>query len=506
LLLQWSMAASGICKALIDYASDELASTQLSAGMERRDPRATGETLPSPSGTRLRLAEPEASEAWRDVDRQCEHFEIRERIARGGMGVVYAGWDRSLHRRVALKFMADESLPEDRERFLNEARAQARLSSPHVVHVYYVGQTRLHAGDETESCFFAMEWVDGGTLEDVLARGETLEPAQAREHMIDVVEGLADALAAGIVHRDIKPSNLLLDGNGKVRIADFGVARSLGPDHDVQRTLTGRVVGTPLYMAPEQARGERVDHRADMYSLGCAFYHLLSGWPPFDGTTVIEIVKKQLTGKLRPLTDVAPDVPPALARVIERLLEKDPARRYESYDALRADLVASARPRRAAGIPARSAACAVDLALAVATIYWLGWVGALVHLAAITVAHSLLGQTPGKWLMNVQVRCIDGSKLGLARSLARTLTSLWLPLLIGLTFVLTAGSSGLALALSQIRHQDLGAFARLLTGLALGNSLLLALYLAGLVVAFLGKEKRAVHDLLAKTEVVYVLT
>jgi uncharacterized RDD family membrane protein YckC len=446
-----------------------------------------------------------AAEAWNDVDRECEHFEIRERIARGGMGVVYAGWDRSLRRRVALKFMVNEGMPEDRERFLNEARAQARLSSPHVVHVYYVGQTRLHEHDETESCFFAMEWIEGGTLEDVLTGGGTLDPEHARELMIDVVKGLKDALAAGIVHRDIKPSNLLLDSNGKVRIADFGVARRLDPERDLQRTLTGRVVGTPLYMAPEQARGEGVDHRADMYSLGCSFYHLLSGWPPFDGTTVIEIVRKQLAGKLRPLSDASPNVPPALARVIERLLQKDPARRYESYDALLSDLDAAGRPRRLAGIPARGTACAVDFALAVGAIHLLGWPGLLLHLTAITVAHSRFGQTPGKWLMNVQVQCVDGSQLGLGRSALRTLSSLWLPLLIGLTFVVTTGGTGLAVALSQIRSQDVNAFARLLAGLALGNSLLLALYLGGLVVALLTNEKRAVHDLLAKTEVVYRL-
>lgn len=492
------MAARKIADAVIRYAAGRADTTRASGDLLAVRDTLPDDTLPSPSGIRS---------SDDHVGKRCDHFEITAPIARGGMGIVYSGWDRALRRRVALKVLPDDvdELPEERERFLDEARAQARLSSPHVVHVYYVGRTRLDGEDGPESSFFAMELVEGGTLADVIERGERLEPARARQLMLDVASGLRDALAAGIVHRDIKPSNLLVDASGKVRIADFGVARRLDPDRDLGRTLTGRLVGTPLYMAPEQARGEAVDHRADMYSLGCSFYHLLAGQPPFDGSTVIEITRRQLTEKLRPLSELAPSVPRALAAVIERLLEKDPARRYESYEALLGALAAADRPARAAGVAARGAACAIDVVVAVVLIRVLGWPGLLLHLAAITVAHARLGQTLGKWLMHIEVRAIDGSRPGMWRSAGRTLTSLWLPLLVGVTLLSTAGPSGLATLLAELSGQDVNAFGRVLLALVLGNGVLTALYVAGLVFALLHPHKRAVHDLLASTEVVYRL-
>lgn len=462
------------------------------------------DTLPQVSGVhRLPTA---GSDPFTHVGRRCGHFEITDLIGQGGMGTVYAAWDGALHRRVALKVLPDtvDERSEAHERFLEEARAQARLSSPHVVHVYYVGRTRLSRGDKV-SAFFAMELVEGGTLEDVLARGETLEPARARELMVGVALGLRDALAAGIVHRDIKPSNLLLDAAGQVRIADFGVARHLHAERELRLTLSGRMVGTPLYMAPEQARGEPADHRADMYSLGCTFYHLLAGEPPFPGRTVGEIVAKHLSAEPAPLSEVAPHVPSGLSAVIERLLDKDPARRFESYEALLAALEALDRRARVAGVPARAAACAVDVGVVIGIAWVFGWAGLLLHLAAVTLAHARFGQTLGKWLMHIEVRTTSGARLGLLRSLARTLTSLWLPLVLAAMVFVTTGSQSFDLALAFVRARDLGGLGHMLLSFFWAGGVLSVVYLAGLAVALLDPARRAAHDRLVSSEVVYRL-
>ena len=194
---------------------------------------------------------------------------------------MYLGRDRSLDRRVAIKVLpADlEDNGELQERFMREARAQARLNSPHVAHIYYIGKTPRARRSGRRSLYFAMELVEGGDLESLLEQGERLEPERARRLMLQVAGGLRDAQEAGIIHRDIKPSNLLLDKNGDVKIADFGVAKPVG-ETDSKITRDGAVVGSPLYISPEQARGDEIDHRADMYAVGCTFYHLLSGARP----------------------------------------------------------------------------------------------------------------------------------------------------------------------------------------------------------------------------------
>ena len=206
-----------------------------------------------------------------------------------------------------------------------------------------------------------MELVPGEALEAVLERGEKLDPERGRRLMIEVARGLAAAHAAGFIHRDIKPSNLLLDSSGHVKIADFGLAKPLSK---AGGSLTGQgvVLGTPMYMAPEQTRGEATDHRADMYALGCSFFHLLAGAPPHDGDNAIELLSKHFTAPVPNVRTHARDVPPALGRVIERLMQKEPAGRFESYDALSAALE-SAAPGvvEPAGFSIRAAAALVDI-------------------------------------------------------------------------------------------------------------------------------------------------
>jgi uncharacterized RDD family membrane protein YckC len=323
--------------------------------------------------------------------------------------------------------------------------------------------------------------------------------------MMQVARGLGDARDAGIIHRDIKPSNLLLDKNGDVKIADFGVAKPVGT-RDSKITQEGAVVGSPLYMAPEQARGDDVDHRADMYALGGTFYHLLTGKPPFDGPTPLAVVSRHLTERAKPLGAVRPDVPKRLATLIDRLLSKDPDKRFASYEELvRALKAAAPEAVRHGGFWARGAAVAIDVALAGAVIGLLGLAGLALHLVYITVVHATRGQTLGKYLLNLQVRRMDGGKLGYGASAARTVASMWLPFLVGLVILITQGRGGLELAVQQIQLSDVDAFKGLVFAVLLGNVLLSLLYAAGLALAAFHPQKRAVHDLIVGSEVVYRL-
>jgi len=443
-------------------------------------------------------------ERW--VGNRLDHFEIDRSLGRGGMGAVFLATDRSLDRRVAIKVLPDELVeqPQLQERFSREARAQARLNSPHVVHIYYVGRTPALESGHT-SLFFAMELVEGGSLEELLDRGKRIDPERARKLMIEVARGLRDAEEAGIIHRDIKPSNLLLDKQGHIKIADFGVAKPIG-ETDSSITQKGAVVGSPLYMAPEQARGEDVDHRSDMYSLGCSFYHLLSGQPPFDGPTPLAVVSGHLCQAAQALDELAPDVPKPLTQVVEQLMQKEPSGRFGDYDALIAELEAAApQARQYAGFWARGAAVGVDVGLAGTLIGLIGWPALALHIVYVTLAHARGGQTLGKYLLKLRVRRTDGSQLGLGRSVARTVMSLWLPFLVGLVILLTEGTSTLEETINHLQPAQLDAFRSLVVAVAIGNALLSLLWVAGLALAAFHPQKRAAHDLVVGSEVLYRL-
>ncbi|MBW2459176.1 MAG: serine/threonine protein kinase, partial [Deltaproteobacteria bacterium] len=191
---------------------------------------------------------PAESSRW--AGRALDHYELEERIGQGAMGEVHAARDRSLDRPVAIKVLRPRlaTNPQLKTRFVREARAQARLRSPHVTAIYHVGSTPPSA-DGSSTLYFAMEHVAGGALEAILERGERLSPERARQLLIQAVRGLRDAHRAGIIHRDIKPGNLLLDEDGILKIADFGVAKSLN-----ELGITGKdtVIGSPYTMPPEQ--------------------------------------------------------------------------------------------------------------------------------------------------------------------------------------------------------------------------------------------------------------
>ncbi|NOZ23339.1 MAG: protein kinase [Planctomycetes bacterium] len=265
------------------------------------------------------------------VGRKIGGYEVLSKIGVGGIGAVYKARQLSLDRIVAFKTLKPEFAQNEAfiTRLKREARSSAQISHSNIVQTYDVGQ------DQGVS-FIAMEFVEGQTLQDKLSR----EGGVQVEFAVDVLEQAAKALAfayqAGIVHRDIKPDNLMITTDGTIKVADFGLAKRI--DVDVSLTQSGTIVGTPRYMSPEQGNGDPLDFRSDIYSLGASIYHALAGVPPFDAPTAMAVIVKHINDPLPPLRAMAPQVPPKLARVIERMMAKDPADRYQTPD----DLLAAA--------------------------------------------------------------------------------------------------------------------------------------------------------------------
>lgn len=425
---------------------------------------------------------------------KIDHFVLDRELGRGGMGVVFLARDTSLDRDVAIKVIVPKHGDDtSMERFFREARAQAKLSSPHVVRVFFIG--RAGAG-----AYFAMEHVQGESLEAVLERGERLDSETARLLMLDVAKGLAEAHAAGFIHRDIKPSNLLLDKNGQIKIADFGLAKPLSDTGAL--TGDGVVLGTPMYMPPEQIRGTELDHRADMYALGASFFNLLAGAPPYDGDAVT-IMAKHMQDPVPSLRAKNAQVPVALAKIVERLMQKEPAQRFATYADLVTALEAAApNAVEPAGFAIRAAAAVMDLGIGAAAIAFLGPLGAGAYLAALITAQAITGQTAGKWLVRIRAERLDGTRLGAARAAVRVAMAAWLPLLVASVVLATRGSDDLFAIVGKAAQID--QMRGLLTAFAVGNAALSLLYTACLALAAIHPSKRAVHDLLVGSRVVHV--
>ena len=249
------------------------------------------------------------------------HFEISRVIGRGGMGIVLEAFDSHLQRTVAIKVL-DPQLAEDetaRQRFCREARAGAAIAHEHVVSVH---QVEKHAD---KLPYLVMQLIQGETLEARIAReGKLPLPVTLRIGM-QVAAGLAAAHSTGLIHRDVKPANILLEQTaGRVKLTDFGLARCI---EDVKLTRTGFVTGTPLYMAPEQALGLEIDERADLFSLGAVMYEMVTGQPPFSGSTPLAVLKQITDSTARPVRSLNPDTPGWLADLIQSLLAKKPEQR-----------------------------------------------------------------------------------------------------------------------------------------------------------------------------------
>jgi serine/threonine protein kinase len=254
-------------------------------------------------------------------------------LGEGGMATVELAQDTELDRPVAIKRLA-ENLAADgeyKQRFLREARLAARLSHPNIVAVY-------DAGAENGVPFIVMEYVKGETVSDLLRRRRRLAPAEAVALALQACAGLETAHEAGLVHRDIKPQNLLVTPDGTLKIADFGMARSLD---GTQLTQTGTVLGTAGYLAPEQAAGEQVNGTADIYALGAVLYELLTGRPPYEAGSLADLFVKQTEGSITAVRELAPAVPARLEDAVMRALARAPEYRPESAEAFAAELGAT---------------------------------------------------------------------------------------------------------------------------------------------------------------------
>ncbi len=284
----------------------------------------------------------------------AERYELGEVIGVGGMGEVRAGLDQRLGRQVAIKALRADLAhnPDTRRRFEREARAAARLSHPNVVAVY-------DSGEDDGLLFLVMERLSGETLATEMARGP-LDHERLCAVLGDVLGALDAAHRAGMVHRDIKPANVLEADDGRVKVADFGIAKVLDAD---EQSATTDLIATPVYLAPERLVGEPASVQSDLYSVGVLAYEALAGHRPFRGSTPGEVLRAIERGRPEPLRAARPDAPAALVDVIERAMDRDPRRRFASAadmaDALHLSLDDSREPR-----PARDAVTDVDATLA----------------------------------------------------------------------------------------------------------------------------------------------
>jgi hypothetical protein len=390
---------------------------------------------------------------------QLGHFRIERPLGAGGMGEVYLATDLALDRPVAIKVLPDDLArdPKRRDRMVREARAQARVSHPNVGHMYFIGE-------EAGRLFFAMEYVNGKTLGEQIATGP-MTVDDALSVIRAAALGLREAQRHGFTHRDVKPSNLMLDGHGMVKVLDFGLAAGDAGSITEGPVAQTSLAGTPLYMAPEQARGEAVDHRADIYALGATLYHLISGKPPFEADSVEELMtmhsraaRPAVPRRGIPRTQIG-----AIDRLIQRMMAAKPEDRFESYDELvRAIEFASAAETRPGGFAVRFMAHGIDLVL-------LGILAALVGILVENIAgsevydewalfasalayHALLvrrwGRTIGKGIFELEV--VDVDTLGrpsLARSTRRALVLYGFPIVAMMTL------SGFAIAELELPMQ-----------------------------------------------------
>jgi serine/threonine protein kinase len=254
-----------------------------------------------------------------------ERFEVLSELGRGGMGIVYRARDRETSEVIAIKVLRPEIARDSHimERFKNELRLARKITHKNVCRIYDLYRTET-------SVYITMELIEGESLRQILNRGGAMAVEVAIDLVRQICAGLHEARSQGIVHRDLKPENVMLDRFGTIKIMDFGVARSLNTGN----TLTGAVLGTPAYMAPEQAEGRRVDHRADIYALGLVMYEMLTGVAAFAADTPVAIALKQIREMpVRP-RDLEPSLPPALERTILKCLDKNPERRFQTVNEL----------------------------------------------------------------------------------------------------------------------------------------------------------------------------
>jgi serine/threonine-protein kinase len=271
-------------------------------------------------------------------------YEVGDMLGRGGMAEVRKGTDTRLGRVVAIKRLRTDlaSDPTFQARFRREAQSAASLNHPAIVSVYDTGEevgTEAHGigSQGVPQPYIVMEYVAGRTLREILREGRKILPERALEITSGILSALDYSHRAGIVHRDIKPANVMLTPSGDVKVMDFGIARAIA-DSSSAMTQTAAVVGTAQYLSPEQARGETVDSRSDVYSTGCLLYELLTGRPPFVGESPVSVAYQHVREQAAPPSSLDPDLPPEIDRIVMQALAKPIEERYQSAAAMRADI------------------------------------------------------------------------------------------------------------------------------------------------------------------------
>ncbi|WP_338781105.1 Stk1 family PASTA domain-containing Ser/Thr kinase [Streptomyces sp. DG1A-41] len=265
-------------------------------------------------------------------------YELGQVLGRGGMAEVYLAHDTRLGRTVAVKTLRADLArdPSFQARFRREAQSAASLNHPAIVAVYDTGEDYI---DGVSIPYIVMEYVDGSTLRELLHSGRKLLPERSMEMTIGILQGLEYAHRNGIVHRDIKPANVMLTRNGQVKVMDFGIARAMG-DSGMTMTQTAAVIGTAQYLSPEQAKGEQVDARSDLYSTGCLLYELLTVRPPFVGDSPVAVAYQHVREEPQAPSVFDPEITPEMDAIVLKALVKDPDYRYQSADEMRADIEA----------------------------------------------------------------------------------------------------------------------------------------------------------------------
>ena len=265
-------------------------------------------------------------------------YELGSVLGRGGMAEVYLAHDTRLGRTVAVKTLRADLArdPSFQARFRREAQSAASLNHPAIVAVYDTGEDYV---DGVSIPYIVMEYVDGSTLRELLHSGRKLLPERTLEMTIGILQALEYSHRNGIVHRDIKPANVMLTRTGQVKVMDFGIARAMG-DSGMTMTQTAAVIGTAQYLSPEQAKGEQVDARSDLYSTGCLLYELLTVRPPFVGDSPVAVAYQHVREEPQPPSNFDPEITPEMDAIVLRALVKDPDYRYQSADEMRADIEA----------------------------------------------------------------------------------------------------------------------------------------------------------------------
>ena len=257
-------------------------------------------------------------------------YDLEGRIGQGGMGIVYKARQRSMDRTVALKILAPKfnSKPNFIDQFIREARAAGALNHPNIIQVHDVGtENGVH--------YFSMEYIDGPTCLHVLRNQGKLSPGQSLEIIRQTAKALDYAHEHKLIHRDIKPDNIMLANGDTVKLADLGISKTFD---EIEQDDSKKIVGTPHYIAPEAAKGNKIDHRVDIYSLGATFYHILSGKTPYQGNAPTDILKQLLKDDPTPIQELEPDTPDSVAELLERMMHKDPNERYGSAMDLMKDI------------------------------------------------------------------------------------------------------------------------------------------------------------------------